>query len=181
MVAFLLGAAVWSAGRPFMAVGLFLLVAVVIPLVTWWFFERPGPGPDGEALRRQVADEERSLAHHEILLGPTHPDTLTARNNLAFDYTRVGRLCEAIAHYELALTLAIHTVGPRDPETLLLRRNLADAYRMAGRFADAIIQLDLAHCPVPHPHPADAGADVHRTPAPARARGGEGGSTARTQ
>ncbi|GAA3758245.1 tetratricopeptide (TPR) repeat protein [Spinactinospora alkalitolerans] len=143
-VAVLLGAALWSAGRPFMGIAVLLLVGVVIPVAAWWLFERQGPAPTGAGLDRQILRDELGLAHHEDLLGPAHPQTLTARNNLAFDYALAGRLDEAIVHYETALTFAIHVEGPDHPETLIVRRNLADAYRRSGRRAEAAAQMRLA-------------------------------------
>ncbi len=39
---------------------------------------------------------EQNLAARERLLGPDHPGTLTARNNLALAYRGAGRTAEAI-------------------------------------------------------------------------------------
>ena len=38
---------------------------------------------------------ERTLADCERVLGPTHPDTLASRNNLAAAYQAAGRRAEA--------------------------------------------------------------------------------------
>ncbi|GLU48976.1 tetratricopeptide repeat protein [Nocardiopsis ansamitocini] len=128
-----LGWVLWESGRPFLGVALALAVAVIIPGVTWWLFERRPPPPSGAALAKEISRDELLLGHHEELLGQAHPETLTSRNNLAFDYVLAGRLSEAIRHYEVALTFAIHVQGPHHPETLTVRRNLADAYRRADR------------------------------------------------
>ena len=53
----------------------------------------PGrPGGSDEA----IPLFERTLADREQVLGETHPDTLTSRNNLALAYQDAGRLDEAI-------------------------------------------------------------------------------------
>ena len=70
-------------------------------------------------------------------LGPDHPSTLTARNNLAGAYQTAGRLNEAITLYEQTLEDRTRILGPRHPDTLISRDNLADAYRTAGRIEDA--------------------------------------------
>ena len=70
-------------------------------------------------------------------LGPDHPSTLTARNNLAGAYQTAGRLDEAIPLYEQNLEDRTRILGPHHPDTLTSRNNLAEAYRAAGRFEDA--------------------------------------------
>ena len=66
-------------------------------------------------------------------LGPDHPSTLTARNDLAGAYQDTGRLNEAIALYEQTLEDRTRILGPHHPDTLISRNNLASAYRAAGR------------------------------------------------
>ena len=80
---------------------------------------------------------EQNLEDFENLLGPHHPYTLTARNNLAFDYQTAGRLDEAIPMHEQNLKDFENLLGPHHPHTLTARNNLAEAYRAAGRFEDA--------------------------------------------
>ena len=70
-------------------------------------------------------------------LGPDHPSTLTARNNLANAYHDAGRLNEAIPLHEQTLEDRTRILGPHHPHTLTARNNLAEAYRAAGRFEDA--------------------------------------------
>ena len=71
-------------------------------------------------------------------LGPDHPSTLTARNNLAGAYQTAGRLDEAIPLYEQNLEDRTRILGPHHPDTLTARNNLANAYHDAGRLNEAI-------------------------------------------
>ena len=68
------------------------------------------------------------LTDREQILGDTHPDTLTSRNNLATAYWAAGRLDEAIALHERTLTDCEQTLGDTHPDTLTSRNNLATAY-----------------------------------------------------
>ena len=71
-------------------------------------------------------------------LGGDHPDTLTARNNLAYTYQAAGRLGEAIPLYEQTLADCVRLLGEDHPQTLGSRNNLAGAYQAAGRLGEAI-------------------------------------------
>ena len=71
-------------------------------------------------------------------LGPDHPSTLTARNNLAGAYQTAGRLDEAVPLYEQTLKDRTRILGPHHPDTLTTRNNLAGAYQTAGRLHEAI-------------------------------------------
>ena len=81
---------------------------------------------------------EQMLAEREWVLGPDHPYTLTARNNLAGAYKSAGRFGEAIELYEQVLAERERVLGPDHPDTLNTRNNLAGAYESAGRLAEAI-------------------------------------------
>ena len=70
---------------------------------------------------------EKNLADSERILGPDHPDTLTARNNLARAYQDADRLEQAIDLFEQNLTDSEHVLGPNHPWTTLFRDNLARA------------------------------------------------------
>jgi hypothetical protein len=94
----------------------------------------PGSGRPAEAIPLY----ERTLADREQVLGSAHPDTLTARNNLAGAYQPAGRLAEAIPLYERTLADREQVLGGTHPSTLTSRNNLAGAYRSAGRLAEAI-------------------------------------------
>ena len=74
----------------------------------------------------------------EDVLGPDHPDTLIARDDLAGAYEDVGRFDEAIELSERVLADQERVLGPDHPKTLTVRNNLASAYRSVGRFDEAI-------------------------------------------
>jgi tetratricopeptide (TPR) repeat protein/tRNA A-37 threonylcarbamoyl transferase component Bud32 len=78
-----------------------------------------------------------SLRTTETLLGPDHPDALTARSNLAAAYLEMGRATEAarIATEVIAAREAV--LGTHHPDTLSTRYVLAGAYRALGRTAEA--------------------------------------------
>jgi tetratricopeptide (TPR) repeat protein len=78
-----------------------------------------------------VADSTR-------ILGPDHPDTLTARNHLAWAYETTGDLEEAISRYERTAADRMRILGPDHPDTLTSRHNLTWAYLSTGRLAEAI-------------------------------------------
>ena len=71
-------------------------------------------------------------------LGPDHPDTLTARNNLAGAYRAAGRLDEAITLYEQVFSGRSRVLGPDHRSTLTSRDHLTDTYWEAGRLDEAI-------------------------------------------
>jgi Tetratricopeptide repeat len=73
------------------------------------------------------------LADVKRVLGADHPDTLTARNNLANAYQDAGRTAEAITLCEQNLADVKRVLGADHPHTLAARDNLAVAYRAAGR------------------------------------------------
>ena len=86
-----------------------------------------------------VALHEQTLADCELELGPEHPDTLAARNNLALAYQTAGRTDEAIVLHEQALADRERVLGPDHPGTLNSRSNLAVAYQTVGRTDEAIV------------------------------------------
>ena len=81
---------------------------------------------------------EQMLAEREWVLGPDHPYTLTARNNLAGAYKSAGRLAEAVELFERVLAEYERVLGSDHPDTLAARNNLAGAYYSVGRFGEAI-------------------------------------------
>jgi tetratricopeptide (TPR) repeat protein len=98
---------------------------------------------------RAAADLTRaSDIGHRVLtdcirvLGEESPDTLMARNNLAYAYRAAGRLAEAISLYEKNLAERVRVLGEDHPDTLLSRNNLAYAYLTAGRLGEAIPLLE---------------------------------------
>ncbi|MET9487476.1 tetratricopeptide repeat protein [Nocardia sp. NPDC006630] len=79
-----------------------------------------------------------TLTDHERVLGPDHPDTLVARNNLAYAYESAGQLAKAIHLYQATLTDCERVLGSDHPDTFSCRNNLASAYRFAGQIDKAI-------------------------------------------
>src|SRR5258707_678788 len=79
---------------------------------------------------------ERTLTDRERVLGPDHPDTLSARHYLAKAREWAGDRIDFDVHEQ---TLADHerVLGPDHPDTLMSRGDLAVAYYEADR-------LDLA-------------------------------------
>ncbi|WP_405971374.1 tetratricopeptide repeat protein [Streptomyces sp. NBC_00988] len=72
-----------------------------------------------------------TLTQSEQVLGDTHPDTLTSRNNLALAYRSAGDLGRAIPLYEATLAQSEQVLGDTHPYTLTSRNNLATARREA--------------------------------------------------
>ena len=92
----------------------------------------------GDSTAQAIMLGERLVADQERVLGPDHPDTLTARNNLAVAYQDAGRLDEAASLHEQALAARGRIQGADHPDTLQSRDNLALAYRAVGRLDEAI-------------------------------------------
>ncbi len=59
------------------------------------------------------------------MLGDTHPDTLTSRNNLAYAYWEVADLGRAVSLYEVTLAQCERVLGNAHPDTRRSRNNLA--------------------------------------------------------
>ena len=76
------------------------------------------------------------------VLGPDHPDTLTAQINLAVAYQEAGRAAEAIPLFVRSLEALERRLGPDHRDAMTTRNNLAVAYREAGRAAEAIPLLE---------------------------------------
>ena len=91
----------------------------------------------GDSAPQAVAVGEPLMEDLERVLGPDHPDTLSARNSLAVAYRAAGQAADAIRLHEKTLAIRERVRGPDHPSTLSSRNNLAVAYRAAGRAADA--------------------------------------------
>ncbi|MEI5100926.1 tetratricopeptide repeat protein [Streptomyces sp. PmtG] len=78
------------------------------------------------------------ITESERMLGGEHPDTLTARANLASSYWRAGRTGEAIELLERVVADRERLLGGEHPDTLTARGNLASSYWQAGRTGEAI-------------------------------------------
>ncbi|NEC49583.1 tetratricopeptide repeat protein, partial [Actinospica acidiphila] len=69
--------------------------------------------------------------------GPDHPDTITARHNLAVSYRDAGLIQDALDLRERVLADRDRILGTDHPATLNARHNLANSYHDAGRFQEA--------------------------------------------
>jgi tetratricopeptide (TPR) repeat protein len=96
----------------------------------------------GDSAQEAIAVGEPLVSDFERVLGPDHPDTLTARDSLAAAYQAAGRSAEAIPLYERTLAVCERLLGADHPRTLNLRSNLAAACGDAGRMAEAIPLLE---------------------------------------
>ncbi|WP_239382498.1 tetratricopeptide repeat protein, partial [Frankia sp. CIT1] len=75
---------------------------------------------------------EQVLTDRLRVLGPDHPDTLAARNNLAGTYGTAGRVEEAINRFEQVLTDLVRVLGPDHPLVATVRDNLAGTMKRRG-------------------------------------------------
>ncbi|WP_436535172.1 caspase, EACC1-associated type [Actinoplanes sp. HUAS TT8] len=104
-----------------------------------------------------VTHFEWILGEWKAFLGEDHPDTLTARHNLASAYQIAGRLDDAIELHEQALDAFRRLFGEDTPETLASMNNLARAYAAADRLKDAtrlqktVIETSRSHFGDDHP------------------------------
>ena len=78
--------------------------------------------------------QQRVLQAQERMSGPEHPDTLSARANLAFWTGQAGDSAGARDQYAALLPVDERVLGPEHPETLTARGHLA---RWTGEAGDA--------------------------------------------
>ena len=76
---------------------------------------------------------ERALALRKAKLGPDHPDTLSAMNNVAFACRVVGRLQQALELFEQTLQRRKVVLGAEHTNTFDTMNNLAISYFSLGR------------------------------------------------
>ena len=67
------------------------------------------------------------LSDYQRILGDDHPQTLTARSNLASAYQLVGDLARAIPLHEHVLSDYQRILGDDHPDTQMVRQVLAAA------------------------------------------------------
>jgi serine/threonine protein kinase/tetratricopeptide (TPR) repeat protein len=78
----------------------------------------------------------QAVSLYRSQLGPNHPDTIIALNNLAGVHNKAGNADQAVPLYEEALRLTRNASS--DPVTLVgLLNNLAATYLIDGRFTEA--------------------------------------------
>lgn len=86
---------------------------------------------------RAVPNLERAVALYTEHLGEDHLRTLSAANDLAILYTRVGRAADAEPLLRRGIQIHARLVGPEDRRTLHSQTNLATMYAAAGRHQEA--------------------------------------------
>jgi tetratricopeptide (TPR) repeat protein len=108
------------------------------------------PSDLADRLDRELASALLGLTPYSVYLaaesmsvvGPEHPDTLTAQANLAASYRQAGRTTDAITILEKVAADRVRILGPEHPDTLTAQANLAASYWQAGRTTDAITILE---------------------------------------
>ena len=83
---------------------------------------------------RGAGPVRRAAARLERVLGPEHPDTLAARDNLALWTGEAGDAAGARDQYAALLPVLERVLGAEHPDTLTARANLA---RWTGEAGDA--------------------------------------------
>jgi serine/threonine protein kinase len=91
---------------------------------------------------RAIPQLERALELRKSALGPEHPDTLDAENELAIAYWGAGRLGDVIPLLERVRAAQAAAPGPDHPQTLSTQNDLGIAYTEAGRFGRAVALLE---------------------------------------
>lgn len=97
---------------------------------------RPYPAA-GRTPAQRATRLEQVLNEYLDTLGARHHRSIAARNNLAAQYSQLGRTEAAVAEFERALADAREALGDRDPQSDVIRENLAYCYEDARRFGDA--------------------------------------------
>ncbi|MEV7974925.1 tetratricopeptide repeat protein [Streptomyces sp. NPDC086519] len=93
---------------------------------------------DAGLYQQAIAYDETTVCHSTRIHGPNHPDTLSARSNLAVSYSDAGRVQDALDLLERVLADRERILGDDHPDTLDARSNLAVSYSAAGRIQDAL-------------------------------------------
>ncbi|MEV2277303.1 tetratricopeptide repeat protein [Nocardiopsis sp. NPDC049922] len=101
------------------------------------------PAPTAQSGGRRAASLERTLQSLVERHGTEHPDTITARNNLATKYAQMGRRQAAVQQFQLALGEAVSVHGDEHPRTEIIRENLAWALEDAGQPTEAAAQWEI--------------------------------------
>ncbi|MGW7724997.1 tetratricopeptide repeat protein [Streptomyces canus] len=94
-------------------------------------------GQSGQVTAAIAYFQGLTRTNHE-LLGPDHPDTLTARHHLANWQGEAGNVEEAVVAFANLLADRERVLGPDDPETLSARGNLASWRGIAGDVEGAV-------------------------------------------
>jgi tetratricopeptide (TPR) repeat protein len=117
-------------------------------------------------LHEALADYRTSAQILGDAMGPAHPRTGLARDNLGNLLRELGRHDESLAEHEAALAIIVDAFGEQHPTAARSRGNLAAALRALGRTAEALplhqrTHDELLHALGPtHPDLATAQRDI---------------------
>ncbi len=87
---------------------------------------------------KALAQQQRAVALRRQELGPGHPETVGAMNDLAIVLDRMGKFAEEQKILEEVVAVKRRTLGPEDPVTLRSVNNLAVVLAMQGLLEDAV-------------------------------------------
>ncbi len=106
---------------------------------------RAGRSLDSARLTGPAVVYWRELAAvSDRLLGPGHPDTLMAGQQLAAAYLAAGQTAEAVSWFRWVLADRVRALGPDHPSSAVARRELGQALATANQLGDAVAVLDDA-------------------------------------
>jgi tetratricopeptide (TPR) repeat protein len=81
--------------------------------------------------------QERALDLYRQELGPQHPYTIGAMNNLGGQLFMLGKKDQSLALFKEVVEVQQRTLGPEDRRTLVSMNNLANVFRYMKRFSEA--------------------------------------------
>jgi len=113
----------------------------VLALRQWATRQLSAVGDGGRAV--ELAESIRTEC--ETLLGPDHPDSLAASDNLVIAYVAAGRSEDGIPLAEDTLESRERVLGEEHPDTLASRYSVAYAREYAGQLDEAITCYDKAY------------------------------------
>jgi tetratricopeptide (TPR) repeat protein len=96
----------------------------------------------GDSGSQAVELGEPLVADRTRILGRFHPETVTARHNLAGAYQDAGRHADSVRTFEQCLADQDRILNQSPISTLRMRNSLAVAYGQAGRLEDAVRLLE---------------------------------------
>jgi hypothetical protein len=140
--------------RPLFAVSFVTVLLCLFPLGALLSADEEADSAKISFLNKEVAElyqagkfneaipiAQEALELSEKALGPDHPDTATALNNLALLYVSVGDYAKAEPLYQRSLKIREKALGPETPDTAAALNNLAnlaELYRSMGDYAKAV-------------------------------------------
>jgi tetratricopeptide (TPR) repeat protein len=113
----------------------------VLGLRQWATRQLSAVGDGGRAV--ELAESIRTEC--ETLLGPEHPDSLAASDNLVIAYVAAGRAADGIGLAEDVLDARERVLGADNLDTLASRYTVAYAHEYAGQLDEAASRYDRAY------------------------------------